>query len=272
MGRTVEELLCLGETTFVQLHSSWSVNFPFLCRLGATYILFVLATISIQPVCPVFAAEIRCDSTQIGYNAVAQKCPADLICTSRGICESLGQNPLGVTRARQFKPIPTMHNQSPIPAGRRCGRHFAGVRCDPTGRLGSCCSRKGWCGSSSAHCYPQHGCQHGCKSDSAILLGPRNRPGNDVEQTSEPRINTHKIFASFNKPLPAPNHETLGDFRVVGDSGVPAMHAALMPNGKVVFLDKIENYTQLQFESGEYAYSSEWDPVSGDVTALAYKV
>jgi hypothetical protein len=97
-------------------------------------------------------------------------------------------------------------------------------------------------------------------------------PVNVTEQTSEPLINTHQIFASFSKPLPAPEHGTPGEFRVAGDSGVPVMHAALMPNGKVIFLDKIENYTQLQFDTGEYAYSSEWDPVSGKVTPLAYKV
>lgn len=38
------------------------------------------------------------------------------------------------------------------------------------------------------------------------------------------------------------------------------MHAALMENGRMVFLDKIENYTQLKLPDGQYAYSSEFDP------------
>jgi hypothetical protein len=39
-------------------------------------------------------------------------------------------------------------------------------------------------------------------------------------------------------PKPAPAAPNGGSFNVVGDSGVPAMHAALMPNGQVMFLDK----------------------------------
>lgn len=81
-----------------------------------------------------------------------------------------------------------------------------------------------------------------------------------------------QIFATLDKLVPAPEHEMLGTFRVAGDSEVSEMHAALMLKEKVVFSDKIENYTQLQFENGEYAYSLEWDPISGEVTALAYKV
>lgn len=53
---------------------------------------------------------------------------------------------------------------------------------------------------------------------------------------------------------------------------MPAMHAALMPNGKVVFLDKIETYTQLRLDNGELAYSTEWDPESGQLVPLSYKV
>ena len=114
--------------------------------------------------------------------------------------------------------------------------------------------------------------KHGCVVDPAVAIQSRDMSVHDTEQTSEPLINTHQIFASFGKPLPAPQHEAPGDFRVAGDSGVPAMHAALMPNGKVVFLDKIENYTQLKLDDGEFAYSSEWNPVSGEVAPLAYKV
>ena len=49
------------------------------------------------------------------------------------------------------------------------------------------------------------------------------------------------------------------------------MHAALMPNGRVVFLDKVENYTQLKLGDGYYAYSAEYDPATNAVVPLAYK-
>ena len=63
-----------------------------------------------------------------------------------------------------------------------------------------------------------------------------------------------------------------GSFNVVGQAGVPAMHAGLMPNGRVVFLDKIENYTQLRVPAtGYYAYSSEYNPATNQVVPLAYK-
>lgn len=44
-----------------------------------------------------------------------------------------------------------------------------------------------------------------------------------------------------------------------------------MPNGRVVFLDKVENYTQLKLPNGYYAYSSEYDPATNQVVPLAYK-
>ena len=47
------------------------------------------------------------------------------------------------------------------------------------------------------------------------------------------------------------------------------MHAALMPNGRVVFLDKIENYTQVNLTTGGHAYSSECDLVTNEVVSLA---
>ena len=43
-------------------------------------------------------------------------------------------------------------------------------------------------------------------------------------------------------------------------SGIPAMHAAAMSDGKVVFLDKVENYTELRLPNGQLAYSSLYDP------------
>lgn len=69
---------------------------------------------------------------------------------------------------------------------------------------------------------------------------------------------------------PAPPAPNGGSFAVIGQSGVPAMHAALMPNGRVMFLDKLENYTQLRTADGYYAMSSEYDPVANVAVPLAY--
>lgn len=44
-----------------------------------------------------------------------------------------------------------------------------------------------------------------------------------------------------------------------------------MPNGRVVFLDKVENYTRLKLADGYFAYSSEYDPVTNEVVPLSYK-
>ncbi len=41
-------------------------------------------------------------------------------------------------------------------------------------------------------------------------------------------------------PSAAPVKANPGSFRVVGKSGVPAMHVGLMENGRVVFLDNVE--------------------------------
>lgn len=53
-----------------------------------------------------------------------------------------------------------------------------------------------------------------------------------------------------------------------GSSGVPAMHAALLLDGTVMFLDKIENRTQLVLPDGRMAYSSIYDPDSQALTAI----
>lgn len=71
-------------------------------------------------------------------------------------------------------------------------------------------------------------------------------------------------------PHPAPPAPNGGSFAIVGQSGVPAMHAALMPNGRVMFLDKLENYTQLRTANGHYAMSSEYDPETNTVVPLTY--
>jgi hypothetical protein len=53
-------------------------------------------------------------------------------------------------------------------------------------------------------------------------------------------------------------------------SGVPAMHAAAMPDGRVVFLDKVEDYTQLRLPNGQYAYSCMYDPDLQTIKPLSY--
>ena len=73
-------------------------------------------------------------------------------------------------------------------------------------------------------------------------------------------------------PVPAKAASTPGAFEIVGQSGVPAMHAFLMPNGKVVFLDKVENYSQIKLPNGRYAFSSEYDPANNSAVGLGIKV
>lgn len=52
-------------------------------------------------------------------------------------------------------------------------------------------------------------------------------------------------------------------FRPSGSSGVPAMHAALIPpDGHVLFLDKIETSTLLKLPNGRFAFSSLYDPAT----------
>ena len=50
------------------------------------------------------------------------------------------------------------------------------------------------------------------------------------------------------------------------------MHAGLMPNGRVIFLDKVENYTQIKLSDGQYAYSAEYDPETNKAVGLKYSV
>lgn len=101
----------------------------------------------------------------------------------------------------------------------------------------------GFCGNSTSHCG--EGCQSGPCSQAPTIPVP--------------------------EPSPAPPNPRPGSFKIVGDSGVPAMHAALMPNGRVVFLDKVENYTRLKLADGYFAYSSEYDPATNEVVPLSYK-
>ncbi|KAI9778276.1 MAG: hypothetical protein M1839_008301 [Geoglossum umbratile] len=121
-----------------------------------------------------------------------------------------------------------------------CGVANSGTTCG-NWHQGSCCSMYGFCGNTASHCGD--GCQSG------PCTGGPPPPG----------------------PSPAPAASNPGSFDVVGQSGVPAMHAGLLPNGRVFFLDKIENYTQLKLPSGYYAYSSEYDPTTNTVVPLEYK-
>ena len=105
----------------------------------------------------------------------------------------------------------------------------------------------GWCGKAEQHCGA------GCQSGSCIG-GPSN-PGPVAPN-----------------PSPAPANPNPGSFTLIGRSGVPAMHAGLMPNGRVVFLDKVENYTEVKLPGGQLAYSAEYDPNTRSVVALSYKV
>lgn len=73
-------------------------------------------------------------------------------------------------------------------------------------------------------------------------------------------------------PSPVPAATVPGSLKVVGQAGVPAMHAGLMQNGRVVFLDKIENYTQIKLGNGQFAYSAEYDPATNEAVGLGYKV
>ncbi|KAE9370869.1 carbohydrate-binding module family 18 [Stipitochalara longipes BDJ] len=107
---------------------------------------------------------------------------------------------------------------------------------------GNCCSMYGFCGNTAAHCGA------GCQSGSCLSAPAVPAPG----------------------PAPAPAAPNGGSFNIVGLSGVPAMHAALMPNGRVMFLDKLENYTQLRTADGYYAMSSEYDPAKNTPVPLAY--
>lgn len=49
------------------------------------------------------------------------------------------------------------------------------------------------------------------------------------------------------------------------------MHAGLLPNGKVFFLDKVESFTELKLPNGDWAYSSEYDPITNEAVPLSYR-
>ncbi|KAH8802656.1 glyoxal oxidase [Xylogone sp. PMI_703] len=98
-----------------------------------------------------------------------------------------------------------------------------------------------FCGDTTSHCGA------GCQSGPCMNTSGDDPPG----------------------PSSAPAFASPGTFSVAGHSGVPAMHAALLPNGRVMFLDKLENYTQLRTADGYYAMSSEYDPATNTPIPLA---
>lgn len=49
------------------------------------------------------------------------------------------------------------------------------------------------------------------------------------------------------------------------------MHGGILANDHVFFLDKVENYTQVQLPDGQFAYSVEYDPVTATYVPLSYK-
>ncbi|BFZ59011.1 hypothetical protein YB2330_000010 [Saitoella coloradoensis] len=125
-----------------------------------------------------------------------------------------------------------------------CGAMYNYTVCGDWAGPGSCCSMYGFCGDTSAHCGA--GCQSG-------------------NCTSDPD--------TFYQPVAAPQATgaAAGSFEIVGMSGAPAMHAGVMPNGKVIFLDKVENYTQVKLSDGQYAYSTEYDLETNTYLPLQYE-
>ncbi|OAG39256.1 hypothetical protein AYO21_06460 [Fonsecaea monophora] len=57
---------------------------------------------------------------------------------------------------------------------------------------------------------------------------------------------------------------------VIARSGVPVMHAAVLPpSGKVLFLDKVEDYSELRLPNNRWAYSALYDPETHHLSPLS---
>ena len=92
----------------------------------------------------------------------------------------------------------------PVTTNGQCGSTHGNEICGDW-PLGSCCSMYGFCGNTSAHCG--EGCQSGPCYQAPTPPAP--------------------------SATPAPANANPGSFDIVGRSGVPAMHAGLLPNGKL---------------------------------------
>ncbi|KAL8863660.1 MAG: hypothetical protein Q9178_000343 [Gyalolechia marmorata] len=114
---------------------------------------------------------------------------------------------------------------------------------------GGCCSAYGFCGRTAAHCGA------GCQSGPCVAAPVAPAPG----------------------PSPAPVAPNPGSLRILPETapgvraGVSAMHAGLMQNGRVIFLDKVEENSQIKLGNGRWAYSAEYDPATNKVVGLSYK-
>ncbi|KAL8956347.1 MAG: hypothetical protein Q9193_006116 [Seirophora villosa] len=146
-------------------------------------------------------------------------------------------------------PATTSSSQEPI-----LGVPTKGPSNGPVTTDGTCGTTNGgtFCGKTTAHCGT--GCQNGpCTGPPSIPA-----PGPNPNIPTNPNPGSLRIVpASSTNPLI--------------QAGVPAMHAGLMQNGRVIFLDKVENYTQLKLPNGQFAYSSEYDPATNKVVPLSYK-
>ncbi|KAL8937199.1 MAG: hypothetical protein Q9216_004542 [Gyalolechia sp. 2 TL-2023] len=158
-------------------------------------------------------------------------------------------NPTSSSSQEPILGVPTTGpNNGPATTDGTCGAANGGTVCGNWPQ-GSCCSAYGFCGKTTAHCGT--GCQSGpCTGPPAVAApGPSPAPAN-------PNPGTLRIL-----PGSAPNVQ----------AGVPAMHAGLMQNGRVIFLDKVEEFTQIKLPNGQFAYSAEYDPATNKVVGLPYK-
>ncbi|KAL9043525.1 MAG: hypothetical protein Q9214_003292 [Letrouitia sp. 1 TL-2023] len=141
-------------------------------------------------------------------------------------------------------------SNGPVTTDGTCGASNGGTVCGNWPQ-GSCCSGYGFCGKTTAHCGT------GCQSGPCLGAPVQQPPGPSPAPANPNPGSLRELPASSRNPLV--------------QAGVPAMHAGLMQNGRVIFLDKVENYTQIKLSNGQYAYSAEYDPATNKVVGLPYK-
>ncbi|TGZ80458.1 DUF1929-domain-containing protein [Ascodesmis nigricans] len=235
-----------------------------------------------------------------------EKCFADMFCGSDNLCKFQSEAPKVYPRspiahprpAPAPAPAPAPQSGSQYSVDGRCGRNFNNLLCSATSPNypGACCSSAGWCGNSAAHCGD--GCQSGC-------TGTSNPPTSGVPTTngqcgaqndgrtcvgwslgtccsaygwcgnSDAHCGTGCQSGCTGGTTPNPPDPTPipvsggGNFAIVGRSGVVAMHAGLMANGRVFFLNKVDNYAEIRLSNGRYAYASEYNPDNNQVVGLS---